>query len=138
VSTGLIVTPAFAAKPDPRVSVLQRQVRVLKTQNAALTARLDQDEAALTALGGRLDQIQTSQTALGDRITIVAAIGLDRSTCYYALNWDTFGGFWHLFDLLAQAAVGAQPAPPWPSFDDKGACSRIGVTRRAVAFRLNR
>ena len=113
-------------------------MRVLKTQNVALTARLDKDEAALVALGGRLDRDDAALLALGERITQVGMFSVDRDVCYYAFNWDTFGGFWHLIDLIAQA-VGARPAPPWPSFDDKGACSRVGSIRRPpVAFRLAR
>jgi hypothetical protein len=109
----MAASTAEAAK-DPRVPALQAQVRVLKQQNAALTARLDRDEAALAG------QLATERT-------VARSMALDAADCFRVPDWRVFGSFWRLLDIISGATLGTQPFAAWPAYDDHGSCGRLGI-----------
>lgn len=104
VVVSVLIVPSVAAAPtarDPRVTVLQRQVRTLTAQVAALSARLAREEQ----------------------------LSKDRDTCLFALDRDSDRQLFHAIAAVVSYVTGNPPAPDLPRYDDQGACQRAGIER---------
>lgn len=99
VVVALALASAAAAQPDPRVSVLRKQVAVLTTQ-------VKQLQAELVAM-----QTQMKQSA----------------ECSYARAYKLSSGVFNYLDQLA-AWIGFVKTPTTiPPYDDHGSCAALGI-----------
>ena len=104
-----LAAPATASAPsrDPRVPGLQRQVRALKGQVAALAARID--------------GVQSAESKLDDRTNCLDVIEFNFSS----------ENRWLILSILAIMAN--QPSPPRPApISDGGTCARAGIAPPAA------
>lgn len=88
--------------------------------------------APATASGPTLNSLQRQVSALQRTVAALTAQQTqlqDRLTCNYAIGADNLNLVWHTVNILAQY-LGFTPQPDFPRYDDRGACSRLGVTRR--------
>ena len=109
-----LAAPASAASPrDPRVPGLQRQVNTLKAQVKSMRSDLENVKRMLSVVS-------------------------DQNECYMGLSADVENVLWHVTASVVAFLSGQPPVQDLPRWDDKGACSRMGISRpsQVHAFRL--